>query len=90
MSIWRLVTVLLIGNVGANGDADGILVSVLVRWWETSGYIDEYEEVSGNIDEYKDVLILSDGVIDGDMSRFQSTLSQIPLSVITRISNCLK
>ena len=86
----RWVAVLVITNVGANGDADGILVSVSVGWWETGGYVDRYGEVSGDIDGHKHLLIISDGVIGGDACRFYSTLSQILLSEITRISNCLE
>ena len=75
MGMGRLVTVLVITNVGANGDADRYLVSVSVGWWETCGYIDGYEKVIWYIDGHENLLIISDRGIDRDAVRFYSTLS---------------
>ena len=69
MGMGRLVTVLVIINVGTTGETDRFLVSVSVEQWETRGDIDGYEEVSGNIDGYGDLLVVSDWGIDRDVGR---------------------
>ena len=90
MDMRRLITVLVITNVWANGEADGFLGSVSVGWWETGGDVDGYDEASGYIAGYEDLLIMSDRRIDGDVEIYQSTLSQINLSAITGVSTILK
>ena len=70
MTMGRLVTVLVITNVGDAEKADEFIVSVSVGRWETGGDIDGYEEASGDIDGCGNLLVVSDGGIDGDVGRF--------------------
>ena len=65
----RLVTVLIITNVGVNGEVDGFVGNVWVEWWETGEDVDGYDEASRNIDGHGGLHRKSDGGIDVDTGR---------------------
>ena len=66
----RLVIVLIITNVEANGEVEQFLIIISVGWWEPGGDVDGYKKASVNIDVYGDVFVVSDGGIDEDVGRY--------------------